>query len=237
MNFIIYEDNGKFEQYYKKTIFELMCYSSLTYNVLSFRNDNLDNVFGNKIYLINVDSFNKGGTDFALKIRTSGDWMSPIIFISLTDERELFNCANLLILGYLFKKDMNGDKLLDLLRIALKINSCKKIFSFTMKKDLYQVPYEDILYIEKNLNDNSSVIVTKEKDYIIRKSIVNLEKEFLNEETFYKTHRSCIVNVMNIRKVNFEEGIISFNKCQIDLLSRANKKGLKNKLELLNHVI
>ena len=69
-----------------------------------------------------------------------------------------------------------------------------------------------INYIEKSLNDNTCNVITKNNVYNIRETIINLEKKLSDDINFIKTHRSCIVNLKNIKYVDFEKNIIIFNK-------------------------
>ena len=46
-----------------------------------------------------------------------------------------------------------------------------------------------------------------------------------------KTHRSCIVNLLNVEKYDYVSNIIRFNnKASIDYVSREKKKELKERL-------
>ena len=74
------------------------------------------------------------------------------------------------------------------------------------------------------------MIVTKGDSYQIRETIQNLEKEFSDSEFFFKSHRSYLVNLKNIKHVNFDDGEIDFPNDGKALLSRANKKKLKEKM-------
>mgnify|MGYP003293825385 CR=1 FL=1 len=68
-------------------------------------------------------------------------------------------------------KDINiYDNLYGALNIALEINSSKKTFCFSKQGELFQIPYQDILYIEKTLNDNSSTVVTKKDKELFKKA-------------------------------------------------------------------
>ena len=45
---------------------------------------------------------------------------------------------------------------------------------------------------------------------------------------FFQSHKSCVVNIEKIRKINYIENIITFENGEyIDLLSSRNKKRLK----------
>ena len=66
----------------------------------------------------------------------------------------------------------------------------------------------------------------------IRKTIKELEEELSNTIDFFKTHRSCIVNLKNVKHIDFENNTIKFVNKKIDLISRANKKALKERLKV-----
>ena len=110
---------------------------------------------------------------------------------------------------------------------AYKIFSHDKSYKFKIDNEIYQIPYEHILYFEKNLNDNSTFLVTNEHNYILNKSISSIDNDLKDECNFFKTHRSCIVNLDNIKSINFTTNIIKFNNCKTDLISRNKKKTLK----------
>ncbi len=107
----------------------------------------------------------------------------------------------------------------------------QKNFSFIFNNIFYQISYDDILYFEKNLNDNYTTIITKNSSYKIKKSITKLSEEFRDNSFFFKTHQSCIINLKNVKKVDFTQNIIYFINCKITLLSREKKKSLKEVLK------
>ncbi|MBQ8659289.1 MAG: response regulator transcription factor [Bacilli bacterium] len=236
MNFIIYEDEEKFSEGYKATIFRIMSNSKENYHTYEFNkwdeteSKKIKDIKGNKIYIMDIEVPGKNGIDLAREIRQSGDWTSPIIIVTSHEEFKIVGyTSKILMLDFITKDDVLAKNLYDALKVALQINSCKKCLSFHNKGELHHLPYEDILYIEKSLNDNSSVVVTKYGNYTIRKSIVHLAEEL--EEIFFKTHRSCLVNLDNVKHVDFDNNIISFGHITTDLLSRSHKKSLKNMLE------
>lgn len=131
-------------------------------------------------------------------------------------------------------KSTNMEKdLIEALKVALEIAASRPSFDFSYKGDYFSLPYDDILYFEKSLNDNSSIVVCENDDYIVRKTISDIADE-LNNTNFIKTHRSCIVNVNKIIKVNYDDGIIYFKDNETNLLSRSNKKILREKMSNLN---
>ena len=240
MNFILYENDMQYVTFYKDVINKLMGYSNLNYKTTIINKweqnteELINSIEGNKIYILDVEVEGKNGIDVARLIRDNGDWISPIIIVTSHGEFKIVGyTSKILMLDFLLKKDKLGEKLLDALKVALKINGVKKMYSFLQKGEAYQIPYDDILYIEKNLNDNCSYIVTKTDKFLIRKTIVSIEKE-LKGTSFCKSHRSCLVNLDNVKNVDFDNGIILFDKKTTNLLSRANKTKLKKKLGIIN---
>lgn len=237
MNFIFYEDESEFIEIYKKVIMKLMGHNNLNYNIIElnsfkdYKNYELKEIENNKIYVLDIEVPGKSGIELAREIRNRGDWTSQIIIV--TNHVEFQNVGytrKILMLDFISKKNNIEQNLYDAFLTALEINSYKKTFCFQKQGELFQIPYQDILYIEKNINDNSSNIVTKSDIYQVRDTIQNLEKQFSDSKLFFKSHRSYLVNIKNIKHINFDNGEISFSSTRKALLSRANKKKLKDKM-------
>lgn len=60
---------------------------------------------------------------------------------------------------------------------------------------VFVVPVDEIIYLRTG--DKYTSVITKTKEWLIKKPIKELEKE-LNPETFWRIHRSIIVNVANV---------------------------------------
>ena len=237
MNFIIYEDMKKYVDIYKKTILKMMGSNNLNYNIIEINkyDENIKNkIFelnGNKIYLLDIEVLGKTGIELAREIRKSGDWISPIIIISSHDEfKSVGYTRKLLMLDFISK---NGDiekNLFEAISLAQEILLTKECLCFKEKGEVFQIPLDDIFYIEKSINDNLAFIVTHNDVYKVRSTIQSLEEKLSYSNIFFKAHRSYLVNIKNIRHVNFDDGEISFLNNKKALLSRANKKELKEKL-------
>lgn len=241
VNFVIYEDEEKFIEMYKKAICKLMGPSSLDYKIVVIKQydentlKNIENLEGNKIFIFDVEVPGKIGIDLARAIRDHDDWQSPIIVISNHEEfKKVGFTAKILMLDFISKKGNIVKDLYDTLTLALKINANQN-FKFLSHGIMYQLPYNEILFFEKNANDNSSNIVTLKKKYEVRTTISRLEEQLISYPDFFKTHRSYIVNTKNIKHVDFENGMISFENHHEALLSRPNRKKLKEKMgDVLN---
>mgnify|MGYP002620361933 CR=1 FL=1 len=230
MNFIIYEKEYYYEQLFKKTILHCMLNSMIDYSIKIYSRYTWKEMkSGCKIYILDMELSRSSGLDFAMKIRSSGDWLSPIVLVSKTKRISGYTCK-LLRLDFILKNEKLSERLKEIIEISLFMTHYRKNISFQYRGESHTILYDDILYIEKKLNDNCSFIVTKDREVCIPKSIQTLCNE-LDHTTFIKTHRSCLINIHNVNYVDFENGIISFGDKETDLLSRNRKKALK---EVLN---
>ncbi len=240
MNFILYEDEEKYISFHEKIIIKLMGQSKIDYKIHKIKEftdatlEYIEKINGKKIYILDVEVPGLNGIDLARKIRKNGDWSSPIIVVTSHEEFKVVGfTGKILMLDFINKNKKLEQELTDALKVALEITSSKPSFNFSYKGDYFSLPYDDIVYFEKSLNDNSSIIVCENREYTVRKTISDLEKE-LENTNFIKTHRSCIVNANKIIKINYDSGIIYFKENKIDLLSRGNKKILREKMNKLN---
>ncbi len=238
MNYIIYEDEKEYATRYKNVIHKLLGATNLNYKIIEINEYNektekeLENIGGNKTYILDIEVAGKNGLELARNIRKTGDWTSPIIIVTSHEEfKTVGYTGKILMLNFITKHGELEKNLTDSLETALEINMANKSLRYTNKGELYYIPHQDILYIEKSLNDNTSNIITKSHTYNIRKTIKELEEELASAIDFIKTHRSCIVNLKNIKHIDFENNIIEFVNKEIDLISRSNKKALKERLK------
>ena len=240
MNFIIYEDEKDYAKRYKNAIHKLLVATNLKYKIVEINEYNktteeeLEKIEGNKSYILDIEVPGKNGLELARNIRKKGDWTSPIIIVTSHEEfKTVGYTGKILMLNFISKADNLEKQLIDSLETALEINMANKSLCYSNKGELFYIPYQDILYIEKSLNDNTSNIITKSHIYNIRKTIKELEEELSNTIDFIKTHRSCIVNLKNIKHIDFENNIIKFANKEINLISSAHKKALKERLMVI----
>lgn len=238
MNFVIYEDQSEYAEKYKGVIHKLLGPTTMNYEVVEINkydektSKQIEKIEGNKVYILDIEVPGKTGLDLARDIRKFGDWTSPIIIVTSHDEfKNVGYTAKILMLNFISKRDHIEKELYETLEVALEINMTNKALRYTSKGELYYIPHQDILYIEKSLNDNISNVVTKNNIYTIRRTIKELEQDLVEDVNFFKTHRSCIVNLKNIKHIDFENNVISFIDKEIYLLSRSYKKMLKERLK------
>ena len=237
INFIIYEDEDKMSNIYKDIIHNFFGNKQQCYKIIEFKKykpnlvDEINKIEGKKIFLFDIEVPGKTGLELAREIRNSGDWSSPLIMITTYEhlKTEGFD-GKMLMLDFISKKDNMIENLKSSIMTAYKIISSYKTFSFKQKGEIFQVLYDSILYIEKNLNDNYVTIVTKYDSITIKGSINNITNYLIEDPRFMKIHRSCIVNLLNIKSYDITNNIIKFENKHTNLISRTMKKELKQKL-------
>jgi len=237
INFVIYEDRDVVRNNYVKVIHKFMGKNDAAYKIYQFSSytDKVKNFIrenvGHNIYILDIEVPGKSGLDLAREIRGIGDTESQLIVV--TAHKELLENTFInrsLILNFVSKYDNCEENL----SLALKdsyINVTRyKSYVFKHEGDLYRVPYDDILFFEIDPAYGHVNIVTKNKSFSVKKTISSILNE-LDDPRFMKTHKSCIVNLYNIEKVDLTELVIYFainNKT--DLLSRNYKKELQERL-------
>lgn len=241
INFILYEKDKKWVKLYKNAILKVMGNKKENYHILiieEYKKNTLEtiaNTIGKKIFILTQEMDSKTGIDFAKEIRKTGDWISQIILIKtneIKNEKSFYN--KILLLSSIIKNECTEEKIKESIYTALQILLCHSSYNFTYNHEVYQIPYDDIIYFEKDINDNYTSIITKNKRFKVKKSVRKIEMELLTVPYFFKTHQSCIVNLKQIERVDFSKNLIYFKNRKIDLLSRNKKKELKEKMLELN---
>ena len=237
INYIICLDSKSEVQFYKKVIQKSMNEINLAYKIYFFSSFEvkknqiiLKNILGKKIYIL--DS-NMDMLAFAKNIRNLGDVSSQIIVIL---DKEEINNINLIRYRKLYSLDiiLKNESFISTLEMYLDVDvsilNRNKTLCFKYNNEIFNILYNDIYYIEKNLHNNDSTIVTKDNEYIINFSINKLMEILEKDYRFFKSHRSCIVNLDNIVSFDISNKIIKFKDTEINLVSRDKKQKLAERL-------
>lgn len=231
IDYVICDDNKEMLKDVDEIINRVMMTTSYNYRVHKFERNSgeLEQIIeqtGNKIYIIDIEMPGTSGIEIARKIR-SHDWNSMIIVLSAHNELSYDIFKNrLMILDFVSKFDNYKQELQELLNIALEGIGKSKNISFQQDNMLYRVPINDIMYIEKVGGDKKVVIKTEKENVVLSQSLSIIRKTL--DDNFIQTHRSCIVNALKIKKVNFADNEIIFqNGERISYLSKGCKKELR----------
>lgn len=237
VNFIIYEDEKKYREKYISIILKIVGSMKIAYRIVEISKfDNItytkiENLIGKKIFILDIEVPGKSGLDLAREIRKKGDWSSPMIIV--TTYEQLKNTAftsKMLMLDFISKYYNFEEQLKESLTLAFDIIEENPSLNFQYNGEVFQIPYDDILFIEKNVDDIYSTIVTINDNIKIKKTIGAISDELEIDKRFFRTHRSCIINTNKLTSLELKEGIMHFGKIENSLLSREKKKELKQLL-------
>ena len=231
INFIVYEKEAKTKNYYEMIILNFIGIREEKFKIFEYNNYH-NKAHNRNIYILSTETIEEA-IDIAKNIRKDDNWSSQIIIITdLKDINKNFLINKLLILDYIDRNGNVKNKLKDALFCAYNIFNKNRTLNFIINGEVNKIPYSDILLIEKSNNQNYCTIHTMEGEYIIKDTINHLEEQ-LDSAYFIKTHRSCIVNLYNIKHYSCSSNIVTFNDdCnkQTDLVAREKKKILKSRL-------
>ena len=219
INFIVCEDNPIVLEKNIKTINNLMFSNNLEYKIYSFTDYNselqdlINNNLDNKIYILDIELEDSSGIDIARKIRKN-DWSSLIIFS--TAHFELFPHVfsdKLMILDYITKYDDYENNLYKTLEKSIDIITHNNTISFKIGSDYHNIKINTILYLTYDKYSRKTIIKTFDNEYYINDTLSSFE-ESLNKD-FTRINRAYIVNMLNVRKINYNERIIEFNNGEV----------------------
>ena len=234
IKFIIYDESKENKELIYDEIDKEMMKSDIEYlkeyitefNTLKKINDEYF-----KIYILNQINISKSGLEVAKYIREElDDWKSIIIFISNTNEYKLnILTKRLYVLDYILIEDIKYE-LKELINICIKnYDSRPKELKYKYKSINYNIPFRDIIYIEKEQDNKRCIIHTLKEDYYIQSTLAKLISNL--DDRFIKSSKSYIINIEQVLQYNTKENIITFkDKNQIFEISRNMKKEIISKL-------
>jgi len=237
INFIIYEDKQAIRNNYVKLIHKFMGKSDVSYKIHQFASYNneiknfIKNNIGHNIYILDIEVPGKSGLDLAREIRNIGDYESQLLVV--TAHKELLDNTFVnrsLILDFVSKYDNCEANLLTALITAYSNVTKYKSYVFKNDGELYRIPYDNILFFETEPEDGRVKVITKNNQFKVKRTISSIITE-LNDPRFMKTHKSCIVNLYNIDKIDLTSFTIYFSDSNKKaILSRNYKKELQERL-------
>lgn len=237
-SYIIYDHDSDMRDLYIKVIKKFLYTSSDYYKIYEFDKydseveKSIEHIEGTRIYIINIDTPGPSPLDIARQIRDRGDFISPIILITGKKREEIIDkLQNILFLDIIFQDEEFVQNLYRSIKDAYKIVTRHSVYTFSSFDEVYRIPYKDIYYIMKNLNDDSVTIFTKDDTYLNYVTVKAIERTLKEDPRFFKTHRSCIVNLYNVLSYDKKYNVLVFNNgLSTKLISRHNKAILAEKL-------
>ncbi len=237
INFVIYEDNKKMVDLYTEIIHRFMGNNDNKYKIRTFQSytlalkEYISNNTGKNIYILDLEVPEKSGLDLAREIRKNGKCLDQIIIVTAHNElKENAYRSKILMVDFISKYDNLEGNIVDSLNMAFEYLDKDSSFQFKQDGEIIQIPYCDILFIEKNKSDNAIYVNTKSDRIKVKTNMLAIEKMLNCSPQFFKTHRSCIVNLNNITRVDIVNQVIMFGKKSTMNLARNKKKEFEKKI-------
>jgi len=239
INVLIIEDSSEQSDTLSKTLL------SNNYNIVGVaRNysDALALFYEHPVDIIIIDVFLDGkpdGITFAETINIIPDISKPFVFLTSSQDRQIFERAKLTNPFSFLMKPYNELEILYAIEMAVeKFYNQHDVFRsknldtvvsndylFIKKKNaLKKVSLQDIIYIEVE-NRYCNIITEKEK-YVILISL-NKINELLDSSKFIRTHRNYIVNKDKIEEIFLSDNLIILKGNYKALLSNNYKSFIK----------
>lgn len=168
----------------------------------------------------------------------------PIIFITSFDDKETFSKAKQTgPYAYLIKpfepsalqRSMelalqhayaDGEQVFDSQEEVVLASTC---FFVKDRSKLVKIKLEEILWVE--VEDKYCMIHTKDRKFALRQSLKDLAKK-LDTSIFVQTHRSFIVNALEIDDIDLSLFVVRINGTEVPL-GRAHKEEFIKRLQML----
>lgn len=215
INFIICDDDEKMRGSILRVVETVMMEKEMEYKTYMYEDYNcefmkiINTKLSYKIYILDIETPTRTGIDVARIIRHK-DEESAIIFI--TGHEELgprLLSKDITFLAFINKFDNYKNRLKYNIEKAIAALEKRKCLRFEDCSIVYALPYQDILYIEKDGLSRGTVIVTECNEFKVHKSLSFFYDRL--DERFVKTHRACIMNKERIMTVDKKAHVVTFD--------------------------
>ena len=233
LRFIICEDNKDFLSRLSTIINKVMMPYNFEYKISKFTQYNkeveeiIKRKYEQKVYVLDIELPDISGLEIASEIRHN-DLESIIIFVTAHNEckNDIFY-SRLLAIDYIPKDRFWADRFQSTIEYTAKEINSKRVLAFEYNYNSYRIPFDNIVYIEKLPDYQKCKIKTEDgSEYEIVESISNLIKRL--GPNFFQSHKSCIVNIDKIKKIDYAENLITFTTGEsLYLLSNRKKKQIR----------
>lgn len=233
IKFIICEDKLDTLERTSQTVTKSMMKYDIEYKVYKFPKytnelSKLINETGDvKIYILDVELPGISGLEIASEIREDDDESIIIFATAHPDYQDDIFYSRLSAIDYIPKQQLYQERLQNTIEYVIDKKYKNKSINIISKHNHCKILYKEINYIEKCQMQNKCIIhlvdgETKE----VTTSIAKMKEQLGN--TFFQTHKSCLVNLKNIKNIDYSNCIITFqNGDKTTLFAVATKKELR----------
>ncbi len=233
IKFVICEDDKEALETANKYVVKAMMNYDIEYKILKFTKYNkefkkiIEDDTDLKVYILDIELPTVSGLEIASEIREIDD-ESIIIFVTAHSEskNDIFY-SRLGAVDFISKYHRYEERLADTIAYVMDRLYKNKVLSFTYNYVQTRLRYREINYIEKAPLQNKCIIheVNGEQKSIAT-SIVRLRTKL--KPLFFQTHKSCLVNLDNIREIDYSNSIIHFKNGETtNLIAPSARKELK----------
>lgn len=237
LRFVVCEDNKDFLGRLCNVVNKVMMPYNFEYKISKFAQyskeleEIIEKKYEQKVYILDIELGDISGLEIASEIREH-DLESIIIFVTCHNEckNDIFY-SRLLAIDFIPKDKLWNSRFEKTIDYIVKAINRKKVLSFEFNYNSYRIPFDNILYIEK-VPDNQKCIINTEdgEQFEIVSSISKLLKKL--GPNFFQSHKSCIINIEKVKKVDYADNLITFvNEESVYLLSNRKKKQLREYVE------
>ena len=236
LKFVVCEDNNQGLEQLCRIITKVMMNYDIEYKIDKFSEYNkkfeaiINDEFVNKVYVLDIELPITSGLEIASQIREN-DCHSPIVFVTAHSEckNDIFY-SRLNAIDFISKYNRYQERLEETINYILEKMYRNNTLNFSYNHIYSKIMFREINYIEKAPLQNKCIIhLTNGEEKYITKSIVKLKSDL--GPMFFQTHKSCVVNVENIRHIEYTKYIIHFkNGDKTNLLTPSARKELKKRV-------
>ena len=236
LKFVICEDKTETLEQMSHTVTKVMMNYDMEYKIEKFTvyNDKFKEIiedrFSPKVYILDIELSTISGLEIASEIREDDD-ESSIIFVTAHSEckNDIFY-SRLNAIDFISKYNRYQERLEETINYIIQKIYRNKTLNFSYNHVYSKILFKEINYIEKAPLQNKCIIhLTSGEEKYITKSIVKLKEEL--GPMFYQTHKSCVVNTENIKRIEYSKYIIYFNNGEsTNLLTPSARKELKKRV-------
>lgn len=233
IKFIICDDNKEALDIANKAVTKAMMNYEVEYKVLKFTRyddklkEQIKDELNTKIYILDIELPVVSGLEIASEIREMDD-DSIIIFVTAHPEckNDIFY-SRLEAIDYISKYYRYEERIEDTIKHIMKKRYRSNTFSYTYNHVHNKLLYKEINYIEKEPLQNRCIIhLVNKEEKIVTRTIQTIKKEL--SPMFFQTHKSCLINLDNVKYINFAKFTIYFKNGECtNLLSHESRKELR----------
>lgn len=233
IKFIICDDNKEALEIAGKSVTKAMMNYDIEYKVFKFTRydsklkEQIKDELNTKIYILDIELPIVSGLEIASEIREMDD-DSIIIFVTAHPEckNDIFY-SRLEAIDYISKYYRYEERIEETIRHIMIKRYRKNTFTYTYNHVYNKLLYKEINYIEKEQLQNRCIIhLTNKEEKTVSKTISTIKKEL--SPMFFQSHKSCLINIDNIKFIDFTNYTIYFkNGESTNLLSFEARKELR----------